>query len=34
MATKMFMRPLGLNSMVENAIASTISPAFRILGIG
>jgi hypothetical protein len=34
MATKMFMRPLGLNSMIESAIASTISPAFRILGIG
>jgi len=34
MATKMFMRPLGLHSMVENAIVSTVSPAFRILGIG
>jgi len=34
MATKMFMRPLGLNSMLENMIATTISPAFKILGIG
>jgi len=33
MATKMFIRPLGLNSNVENVIASTVTPAFKILGI-
>ncbi|WP_457605539.1 ferritin-like domain-containing protein [Nitratifractor sp.] len=33
MAIKMFMRPLGINQHAENIIASTLQPAFRILGI-
>jgi len=33
MATKMFIRPLGLNNNLENVIATTIKPAFKILGI-
>jgi len=33
MATKMFMRPLGLHSMLESMIASIVSPAFKILKI-
>ena len=33
MATKMFIRPLGLNRAVESAFATVVSPAFKILGI-
>ncbi|QDF29471.1 ferritin-like domain-containing protein [Halarcobacter anaerophilus] len=33
MATKMFIRPLGLHKSMESAIATIISPAFKILGI-
>lgn len=33
MATKMFIRPLELNNNFENVIATTVKPAFKILGI-
>ncbi len=33
MATKMFLRPLGLHNGLESIVATTVSPAFKILGI-
>lgn len=33
MATKMFIRPLGLHKSMESAVATIVSPAFKILGI-